>query len=32
MKPVRKNGSPQIFWVSKEVASDTSNDHEKVQL
>jgi hypothetical protein len=32
MEPVRKNGSPQIFWVSKDVASDTSNGYEMVQV
>ena len=32
MEPVRKNGSPQSFWVSKDVASDTSNGYEIVQV
>ena len=32
MEPVRKNGSPQIFWVSKDVASDSSNGYEIVQV
>ena len=31
MEPVRKNGSPQIFWVSKDVASDSSNGYDIVQ-
>ena len=32
MEPVRKNdSSPQIFWVSKDVASETSNGYEVVQ-
>jgi hypothetical protein len=32
MEPVRKDGSPQIFWVSKEVAHDTSIGYEIVQV
>ena len=32
MEPVRTNGSPQICWVSKEVAYNTSNDYEVVQM
>ena len=32
MEPVRKNGSPQICWVSKEVASNTSNEYEIVHM
>jgi hypothetical protein len=32
MEPVRKNGSPQIFWVSKDVASDSRNGYEVVQV
>ena len=32
MEPVRRNGSPQIFWVSKDVASDSSNDYDIVQM
>ena len=32
MEPVRKDGSPQIVWVSKEVVSDTSNGYDIVQL
>jgi hypothetical protein len=32
MEPVRKNGSPQIIWVSKDVASDSSNCYEIVQV
>ena len=32
MEPVRtKNGYPQTFWVSKDVACDTSNGYEIVQ-
>ena len=30
--PVRKDGSPQIFWVSKEVANNTSNGYDTVQV
>ena len=32
MEPVRKNGSPQIVWVSKDVASETSNGYGMVQV
>ena len=32
MEPARKHGSPQIFWVSKDVASETSNGYEIVQV
>ena len=32
MEPVRKNGSPQIFWVSNDVASDSSNGYDIVQV
>ena len=32
MEPVRKNGSPQVFWVYKDVASDTSNGYDIVQV
>jgi hypothetical protein len=32
MEPVRKNGSPQIFWVSKDVASDRSNGYDIVHV
>ena len=32
MEPVRKNASPQIFWASKEVASDTSNGYDIAQV
>jgi hypothetical protein len=32
MEPVRKNGNAQIVWVSKDVASETSNGHEMVQV
>ena len=32
MEPVRKNGSPQIFWVSNDVASKTSNGYDIVQV
>ena len=32
MEPVRKNGSPQIFWVSKDVACETSNGYDIVKV
>jgi hypothetical protein len=32
MEPVRKDGFPQIFWVSKEVANDTSSGYDIVQV
>jgi hypothetical protein len=32
MEPVTKNGSPQIFWVSRDVAYDTGNGYEIVPM
>jgi hypothetical protein len=32
IESVRKDGSPQIYWVSKDVANDTSNGYEIVQV
>jgi hypothetical protein len=32
MEPVCKNGSPQIFWVSRDVAYDTNNGYDIVQV
>ena len=32
MEPVTKNGSPQIFWVSRDVSYDTSNGYAIVQV
>ena len=32
MEPVRENGCPPVFWVSKDVASDSRNGYDIVQV